>query len=416
MAQLPEPPLSASVSPATTPPSAGPKLAIVLSHPTQYYSPWFRWLRANTTLDLRVFYLWRFGIEPTRDPEFEATFRWDVDLLGGYDWEYVPNIAREPGTQRFGGLRNPTLTARLAAFRPDALLLFGYAYASHLHALAWARLHRIPVLFRGDSHFLGRSEPPLSTRLALRLLYSQFVAVTYVGEANRRYFRTLGVPPRKLFFAPHSVDHTRFDPTRSESKAAAAALRASLGIPSATRIVLFAGKLVPAKQPRELLEAFLAVRTPDSALVFVGEGPEKNALLEMARHAPAGAVHFLPFANQTEMPARFLLADIFALPSRGFYETWGLAVNEAMHMGRPALVSDRVGCQQDLVTDDETGWVFRAGDSAHLRERLRQSLTTDLAPFESRIAARIAQYTYAQTTAGLLSALASATTRRHDVP
>ena len=91
------------------------RLAIVLSHPTQYYSPWFRWLRAHTTLAFRVFYLWDAGVRATRDPQFGATFAWDVDLLSGYEAEVVPNRSRDPGTHRFGGLSNPTLRARLAA-------------------------------------------------------------------------------------------------------------------------------------------------------------------------------------------------------------------------------------------------------------------------------------------------------------
>ncbi len=49
------------------------RLAVVLSHPTQYYSPWFRWLRAHTALELRVFYLWDFGIAARRDPGFGTT-------------------------------------------------------------------------------------------------------------------------------------------------------------------------------------------------------------------------------------------------------------------------------------------------------------------------------------------------------
>ena len=126
-----------------------------------------------------------------------------------------------------------------------------------------------------------------------------------------------------------------------------------------------------------------------------------------ARAAPPGRVHFLPFANQSDMPARYLLGDIFALPSRGLYETWGLAVNEAMHLGRPCLVSDRVGCQQDLVRDGETGWVFRSGDPLYLRAKLAEALAADLPPFQARVATRIAGYTYAQTTAGLLAALNS---------
>ena len=384
-----------------------PRLAVVLSHPTQYYSPWFRWLQARTGLTLRVFYLWDGGVTAQRDPGFQATFKWDVDLLGGYESEFVPNTAPRPGTDHFRGLRNPSLTTRLAAWRPDAVLLFGYAFTSHLRVIFWARRNGVPLIFRGDSHFLGRTAPGRGRTFLLRLLYAQFAAVTYVGQANRDYFTTLGVSSQKLFFAPHAVDHGLFDPTRAEFLAAAQTLRARLGLASSTRVVLFAGKFVAAKQPRELLEAFLELNRPDTALVLVGDGPENAALQERARAAPAGRVFFLPFANQSEMPSRYLLADLFALPSRGLYETWGLAVNEAMHMGLPCLVSDRVGCQRDLVTDGDTGWVFRSDDPSQLREKLAAALAADLAPFKSRVATRIAAYIYAQATAGLLTALAS---------
>ena len=387
------------------------RLAVVLSHPTQYYSPWFRWLRAHTALEFRVFYLWQAGVSAQPDPEFLKTFQWDVDLLSGYEHEFVPNVAASPGTGRFWGLRNPTLTSRLAAWRPEAVLLFGYAYASHLRLILWARRRGVPLVFRGDSHLLGRPSPGWLRAGLLRLLYRQFAAVTWVGRANRDYFATLGVPPSRLFFAPHAVNEELFDPARPEHQAAASALRRQLGIAPTTRVVLFAGKFIPAKQPRELLEAFLALDLPGTALVMVGDGPESAALQDRARASPVGQVHFLPFANQSEMPARYLLADVFALPSRGLYETWGLAVNEAMHLGLPCLVSDRVGCQQDLVSDGETGWVFRADDPAHLRGKLMAGLTADLAGYKPRVAARIAGYTYAHATSGLLAALDSLTRR-----
>lgn len=383
------------------------RLAVVLSHPTQYYSPWFRWMKAHTALEFRVFYLGDFGVKAHVDPEFKTTVQWDVDLLSGYDHEFVPNTAAHPATGRFWGLRNPTLAARLAAWRPAAVLLFGYAYASHLRLVAWARRHRVPLIFRGDSHLLGRPAPGWPRTLLLKLLYRQFAAVTYVGKANRDYFTTLSVPDRKLSFAPHAVNDELFNAARPEHRAAAGALRAQLGIAATTRVVLFAGKFVPAKQPRELLEAFLILDLPNTALVLVGDGPEAAVLRERARSAAPGRVHFLPFANQSEMPARYLLASIFALPSRGLYETWGLAVNEAMHMGLPCLVSDRVGCQQDLVTDGETGWVFTADDPAQLRDKLAEALAADLPAFAPRVAARIARYTYAQATSGLETALES---------
>ncbi|MBI2517765.1 MAG: glycosyltransferase family 4 protein [Opitutae bacterium] len=385
------------------------RLAVILSHPVQYYSPWFQWLRARTSLEFRVFYLWDFGVARQRDPQFATSFQWDVDLLAGYDSEFVPNVARDPGTHHFLGLNNPSLTARLAAWRPSALLLFGYNWPSHQRALWWAYRRGIPLVFRGDSHLLGRGKLDLLPRLALRFLYSRFDAFATVGAANRDYFLACHVPDERLFFAPHAVDGSRFNPLDPATQAAAAQLRESLGL-TGKRVVLFAGKFHERKQPVELLRAFHEVATTDDALVFVGDGPLRPELESLAGTRPDRLVHFLPFANQTEMPARYLLADVFALPSRGHYETWGLAVNEAMHLGVPCFVSDLVGCQRDLVVPGETGWVFPANDPVALARTLREALSTSseqTAQLKRNVAARISGYTYEQTTQGLLQALAS---------
>src|SRR5580658_55124 len=123
------------------------RVAVVLSHPTQYYSPWFRWMRSHTTLQFKVFYLWDFGVSKHRDPQFGTSFEWDVDLLSGYESEIVPNLAKRPGAEHFFGFKNPALIGRLEAWRPDALLLFGYKWASHLRVIRWARAHGVPLLF-----------------------------------------------------------------------------------------------------------------------------------------------------------------------------------------------------------------------------------------------------------------------------
>lgn len=386
-----------------------PRLAIVLSHPVQYYSPWFQWLAARTKLPFRVFYLWDFGVTEQRDPQFGKTIKWDLDLLSGYESEFVPNVARDPGTHHFGGLDNPELTTRLAAWKPEALLLFGYNWRSHLRALWWAHTHRVPVLLRGDSHLLGRGRPALLRRAALGLLFRQFAGFVSVGRANHDYFRAFGVPESKIHFAPHSVNAARFPAGDAATRAAAARLRTDLRL-DGRRVVLFAGKFHERKQPLELLRAFHTVASRDDGLVFVGDGPARGELERLAESRRDRSVRFLPFANQTEMPSRYLAADIFALPSRGFYETWGLAVNEAMHLGLPCLVSDLVGCQQDLVTPGETGWVFRAQDQSALAEQLRIALRTPAAQLErmsEAACARAAGYTYEQTTAGVLTALAA---------
>jgi glycosyltransferase involved in cell wall biosynthesis len=389
--------------------SSFPRLAVILSHPVQYYSPWFRWLRARTDLEFRVFYLWEFGVKATPDPQFGTSIRWDLDLLSGYEHEFVPNVARDPGTHHFRGLDNPALLRRLAAWQPGAVLLFGYNWLSHLRVIWWARRRNLPLVFRGDSHLLGRSRLPWLRRTLLRQLYARFSAITFVGAANREYFLALGFPLHRLFFAPHSVDAVRFAAEDTDTVAAARRLRAELEL-GEKRVVLFAGKFTPAKQPVELLRAFLAVGTSTDALVFVGDGALRNELAALAATRPDLTVCLLPFANQTEMPSRYLLADIVALPSRGHYETWGLAVNEAMHLARPCLVSDLVGCQRDLVTPEETGWVFPAVDPAALAKTLHEALRSSpdtVARLGRNARERISHYTYEQTTDGLLAALRS---------
>lgn len=390
------------------------RLAIVLSHPIQYYSPWFRWMRQNTDLNFKVWYLSDFGLRVATDEKFGTTFAWDIDLTSGYEWETVPNVAPKPDTLRFNGLDNPELLPRLARDKPDALLLFGYKYRTHSRLIPWARLHRLPLIFRGDSHLLGRSRLPTLKRLALTLLYRQFAAVTYVGRANQAYFRAAAVPERKLFFAPHAVDQNLYRAGWEEHQRQAALLRNDLALKPETRVVLFAGKLIASKQPTTLLEAFLRTPLPNTVLVISGDGPEKASLQRRAE-AASERVRFLPFANQSEMPARYVLADRFVLPSRGIYETWGLAINEAMHMGVPCLVSDHVGCQQDLVTDGETGWVFQADQPESLASKLKEALTiseSDLARMKSSLVKRISSYSYDVATRGLRAAIQSAASTR----
>jgi glycosyltransferase involved in cell wall biosynthesis len=388
----------------------GIRLAVVLSHPTQYYSPWFRWLREHTSIDFKVFYLWDFGVTLQRDPNFERILEWDVDLLSGYEHELIPNSSAHPGAEHFFGFNNPELTARLARWRPGALLIFGYKWASHLRAISWARISGVPIIFRGDSHLIGRGSPHLPMRIALGALFSQFASFLYVGASNREYFKAFGVPERKLFFCPHSVNAELFDPSKASTRSDAERKRSELGL-EGKKVVLFAGKLTAAKQPMELVEAFVEINPTDVVLLIVGDGPEKPRLQSFAASRAKGPeIRFLPFANQTEMPGLYLAADIFVLPSKGHYETWGLAVNEAMHMGVPCIVSDRVGSQRDLVLPGETGWVFDAADPASLKNVLSEALEYSRSQIQQNrmkdaVTSRISGYTYAQTTEGLLSAL-----------
>jgi glycosyltransferase involved in cell wall biosynthesis len=383
------------------------RLAIVLSHPVQYYSPWFRFLATNGFDGLRVFYLWDGGVTEQLDRGFGVNVKWDVPLLEGYDHEFVPNRSRRPGTSGWRGLDNPTLSGRLAAFKPDAILLFGYNYLTHYRLLFSKKRRQIPILFRGDSHRLV-GENGLRARLRQRwisFICRRFAAFLYVGQANKTYFQLHGVPEQRLFFCPHAVDNARFFSEAENAKAEAARWKTSLGIPSSRRVILFAGKFEPKKRPRDLVAAFKQARLENTTLLLVGSGEQEKILRADAAGQPD--IVFAPFQNQTQMPRTYMAGNVFVLPSFGRGETWGLAVSEAMCMSRPVIVSNHVGCAQDLVQPRRNGLVFPAGDVAALTSALREIFVNpgQLEIWGARSREIIQGYDYEHATQGLRAAL-----------
>lgn len=359
------------------------KLAVVLSHPTQYYSPWFRHISAAGGIDLQVYHLWDFGVEARYDRQFGQAFQWDIPLLDGYPSAFVANRSADPGTHWFGGLDNPGLAQLLAQARPDAILMFGYAYRSHLRVILSPRLAGIPLLLRGDSHDLAPRTGRFTAakRLLRRLLFRRFAGFLAVGRANAEYFRAAGVPPERIHFVPHCVDNQRFRDCAIDAAREAADWRVQLGIPADATVILFAGKFEPKKRPLDLLAAFLKVKSEGrgadaqrAVLLFVGGGALEGDLRRLAAELVSRSVFFAPFQNQTQMPKVYASGDVVVLPSYGEGETWGLAVNEAMNLARPCIVSTHVGCGPDLVRHGETGWVFEAGDVDALAGVLVQAL------------------------------------------
>ena len=346
------------------------KLAVLTTHPIQYYAPVFRCLADMEGLDVRVFFTWSQASEgKIFDTGFGKSLQWDIPLLEGYNYEFLPNVAGRPGTEHFRGISNPTLLAAIKSWNPDLLLVYGWNNRSHLRAM----LHfhrRLPVLFRGDSTLL---DPTPRWRKVLRRHFLQWVyrhvdMAIAVGANNHDYFRWCGLSENCIAFAPHSVDTIRFTEPAVSHEREAATWRARLGIDASVVVILFAGKLQPKKNPGLLLEAFNLLDVP-AHLVFCGDGELEAALRLRAAHIDR--VHFIPFQNQRAMPIVYRIGDVLALPSSGPGETWGLALNEAMASGRAVIASSRVGGARDLIREGVNGWIFESGNLPALLQVLR---------------------------------------------
>ena len=383
------------------------KLAIITSHPIQYYAPWFKDINQNTDLDLKVFYLWNFGVTETVDSEFKQSIKWDIPLLEGYNYKFVSNVSKNPGTKSIGGLKNPSLLSTVAKYNPNAVMLIGYNYASLYRFIFQWDTRKAPLIFRGDSHQLqfrkGWKEP--LRRKFISLVYSRFAAFLYVGKANYEYFTYHGVKPQQLVFAPHAIDNKRFLQAADTAKIEAISWKKELGIPDNHKVILFAGKFNHKKRPIDLLQAYKQANLKDISLLFVGGGELEIELKKQAANVPN--IFFAPFQNQQMMPRTYTMADLFILPSYGHSETWGLAVNEAMCLSSPIIVSSHVGCGQDLVHEHQNGLIFEAGNISDLTESIKLAFSDleRLKQWGNKSCEIIQNYSYKQTTEGLQKAL-----------
>lgn len=345
------------------------KLAFIVSHPIQYYVPLYQRLATRSDITIKVFFTWHAGEAAVRDRGFGIPVAWDVPLTQGYEFELVPNRSSDPGTHHFRGLRNPSLVRRVMAWQPDIVHITGWAWQSHLISLRAFAGRGIPRLFRGDSHLLDETRRNFRwwlTRVLLRQIYKWPTAFLVVGGANRAYYQAFGVAADRLFPCPHSIDVTRFAEPAALLDQQAREWRRQLGIAEERCVLVYAGKFERKKRPLHLMRAVRDL-AEDVVLVMVGSGELEADVRALAAQVPHRFV-VLPFQNQSRMPLVYRLGDLFVLPS-AYNETWGLAVNEAMACGRAVLVSNRVGCAQDLV-DTATGRVFLCEDQASLPRAL----------------------------------------------
>jgi glycosyltransferase involved in cell wall biosynthesis len=209
-----------------------------------------------------------------------------------------------------------------------------------------------------------------------------------------------------MFRAPYSVDNAFFRGEGARLAPHREEIRRSFGITDAHPVVLFAGKLIPKKQPLRLLDAFASVRAGrPCSLLIAGDGPLRSAMESAVRRQAIPDVHIAGFLNQHELPRAYVAADVFALPSN-LHETWGLVVNEAMNFGLPVVVSDRVGCADDLVQQGENGMVVHHDDTAALARSIA-SLVDDEGlrrRFGAASRARVARYSIEATANGIVAA------------
>ena len=159
---------------------------------------------------------------------------------------------------------------------------------------------------------------------------------------------------KNIEIIPMGVNLSSFNPKNKDDK-----LREKYDIKN--EFILFVGRLVEKKGAEYLIKAmpFVLKRLPEAKLLIVGNGPEKNKLVNLARELNMeSSVIFTGSILNKDLPRFYATADVFAGPSivteKGDTEGLGIVFLEVIASGL-CVIGTNVGGIPDIIKHNKTG-------------------------------------------------------------
>ncbi|HEY3329593.1 MAG TPA: glycosyltransferase family 4 protein [Capsulimonadaceae bacterium] len=216
-----------------------------------------------------------------------------------------------------------------------------------------------------DAKIIVETEQNIYRRLPVPFSAIQTYSLTHCDFVVGRSREAIEVVRRKGYagdarVVPNAVDCELFYPLPSGSRAS---LRSEFGWGGADVFVLgYAGRLVAEKGLADAVAA-LSQGPSQAHLVFVGDGPCRQDLIDMATSLGVSErVHFVGACPQVELPRYINSFDALVLPSRTtttWKEQFGRVLIEAGACAVPSIGSDS-GAIPDVI--GEGGLTFHEGD------------------------------------------------------
>jgi glycosyltransferase involved in cell wall biosynthesis len=248
--------------------------------------------------------------------------------------------------------------------RPEVVVLEGtFGIVSNWQILMARRLQGLPTLYWSagwDNPKLGGWKHGVKTQLIRQMLRLADAYITY-GSAGRDYLVRHGADAAHITIAQNTIDIESICQARLTWLQMGQQLRERLGWKN-RRIVAYVGGLGTLKRVGVLIEAYERIRLqlPDAALLIVGDGPELEQLQQDVLRRKLPDVHFAGRVVEG-VEAYFAACDVFVMPGIG-----GLALNQAMALGKPVITTVADGTQIDLIEPGQNGWIAALGDVGDL--------------------------------------------------
>ncbi|MEM9215749.1 MAG: glycosyltransferase family 4 protein [Cyanobacteria bacterium P01_F01_bin.150] len=342
------------------------RLGVVFTHPTQHHGPLWRKLSEQDEISLKVLYLSDEN-QSSGDSFLGAQSKaWDVDLLGGYDYQYLKDLSGKVPTQRKKTVVSPGLFQQVTPQNFDAIFMQSFVNYSYRLTAALCKFRNVPLIMQNDASMMSDARYSRLRLIAMAMLYPWMNNIAdywlSCGDHNEVHLRHYGVADEKIIRGCHPVDGDRFKKTISTFPEELQKIRQELSWGEDTILYGFMGKYIERKNPFEFIEAISSAHQQDPRIrgVLFGGG-ELEAEINQRISQLDGEVINYGFVNQSKIPLYFAALDVFICCS--WIDPHPLVVSEAMVSGTPPILSDRCGNwgYSDTVRHRYNGIVYPCG-------------------------------------------------------
>lgn len=266
--------------------------------------------------------------------EREADREWKFKY-GNYE-KYIFKL-----TNRNGIHNNIGILKKLLDFNPEVVVIMGF-YPTMLYAFLYSILWNKKLIVFTDGTYKSEKNLSIYHKIIRKIVFIK--TSSFIGPSldSLKLYKSYGIEEKKFFRTYLSVENKNFYTTPLYKK---------------EYDIMFSGQLIERKMPFFFLEVakILHKKMGKIKILILGNGELKNLFLQKLQ--VEGINYDYPgFIDQTELPVYYSKSKFLLFPSLN--DPWGVVANEAMASGVPVLTCENTGVANDLVINNENGFVL----------------------------------------------------------
>jgi glycosyltransferase involved in cell wall biosynthesis len=172
--------------------------------------------------------------------------------------------------------------------------------------------------------------------------------ITVVSKKTKEYYLERGF---EVEYIPNAID-LKIIPEK--------------GIKEYDKQIVYVGRLSKEKGVDILIKAFNEINMEECHLLIIGDGPEKNFLIKLAKGNPR--IHFLGYKPREEVIKYIKGSNILVLPSR--QEGLSTTILEAMACKTPVIATN-VGGNPEIIEHMKTGILVTSENIKEIKEAMK---------------------------------------------